>query len=177
MAKAVKRVKQQASAGAVPQTKEEVVAAIAEIGRHQRARQRIEAAMNDELAAIKERRETEAEPHNDAIAELSRGVQTWCEAHRDELTQGNKVKYASLASGEVKWRMRPPSVTVRGKEIVIETLKGLGLGRFVRTVEEVNKEAILADQKAVSNVKGITVSQGEDFVIEPFEDKLEEVAV
>ncbi|MEN6439446.1 MAG: host-nuclease inhibitor Gam family protein [Syntrophobacter sp.] len=172
-----KKVKQQASTGFVPQTKEDVIAAIAEIGRHQRERARIEAAMNDELATVKERCETEAGPHNEAIASLSQGVQIWCEANRNLLTQGGKVKSAILPSGEVKWRMRPPSVSVRGKEIVIETLKRLGLDRFVRSTEEVNKEAILAEQQAVRDVKGITISQGEDFVIEPFEQELESVAV
>jgi len=53
---------------------------------------------------------------------------------------------------------------------VIETLKRLGLGRFVRTKEEVNKEAILANPKAVAGVAGIKVVQGiEDFAVTPFE--------
>ncbi|MCE5242901.1 MAG: host-nuclease inhibitor Gam family protein [Desulfobacteraceae bacterium] len=174
---ALKRVKQQASTTAIPQSLDAVIEAIAQIGRHQRERLRIEAAMNDELAAVKQRYEQEAAPHNDAITDLSRGVQTWCEAHRDELTQGGKVKFASLPSGEVKWRMRPPKVVLRGQEAVIEALRRLGLGRFVRTREEVNKEAILAEPEAVQDVKGLSISQGEDFVIEPFESRLEEVRV
>ncbi|MCE5335236.1 MAG: host-nuclease inhibitor Gam family protein [Desulfobacteraceae bacterium] len=170
-----KKVKQEASEW-VPQTREQVTAAIAEIGEHQRERDRIQADMNDELAAVKERHEKQAEPHNEAIVALSRGVRTWCEANRESLTGGGKTKTASLPSGEVKWRMRPPKVVVRAVDSVLQALKQLGFSRFVRTKEEINKEAILLEPAAVAGIKGISVTQGEDFIIMPFETKLEEVA-
>lgn len=171
----VSRVKSAAADFPVPQSKDETVAAIAEIGRRERERDRIQAAMNDELATIRERWEREAAPHNEAVRGLSKGVQLWCEAHRDELTEGGKVKTASLASGEVSWRLRPPSVGVRGPEAVIASLKMLGLGRFVRIKEEVNREAILAEPKTVESVKGISLIQIEDFIISPFKTDLEEI--
>jgi len=53
---------------------------------------------------------------------------------------------------------------------VIETLNRLGLSQFVRSKEEINKEAILNEPEAVKGVAGITVVTGvEDFVITPFE--------
>lgn len=168
------RIKQEASDGPVPQTREAAIEAIAEIGRRQRERERIQTAMNDELAAIKERYEADALPHNEAIVALSRGVRTWCESNRELLTRG-KTKTVILPSGEVRWRVRPPRVVLRAVESVIGTLKELGLSRFVRTKEEINKEAILADPDAVANIKGISITQGEDFVIVPYETKLEEV--
>jgi len=113
-------------------------------------------------------------------------VQAWCEANRAQLTQDGKVKYANLASGEIKWRMRPPKVVVRGAETVIELLKQLGLKMFLREKTEINKEAILAgavfqDDKILAPtelraVPGIKLEQAEDFVIIPFESQLEEVA-
>jgi len=172
-----KRIKQEAAKYPVPQSREETVEAIAEIGRRQRERERLQADMNDEIAEIKRRFEEQATPHNDAIAALTRGVHVWCEAHRDELTQGGKVKSAHLASGEVRWRMRPPKVVLRAVESVLESFKALGLTRFIRTKEEVNKEAVLAEIEAVQHIKGISVTQGEDFVIIPFETELEEIAV
>ncbi|OCN21072.1 hypothetical protein AN665_0211575 [Serratia marcescens] len=46
----------------------------------------------------------------------------------------------------------------------------LGLERFIRRKEEINKEAILNEPSAVSGVAGITVKTGiEDFAIVPFE--------
>ncbi|RMF66571.1 MAG: host-nuclease inhibitor protein Gam [Alphaproteobacteria bacterium] len=149
---------------------------ILRIGRHQNERKRIEAAMNDRIQKIRDEYQAKAAPHAEAIAELSRGVQVWCEAHRAELTQNGKRKSADLGAGEIMWRMRPPKVSLRNVTGVIETLNRLGLTRFLRTKIEVNKEAILAEPDAVEGVKGISITQGEDFVIKPHESELEEVA-
>lgn len=83
------------------------------------------------------------------MAELQSGIQTWCEAHRDELTGNGKVKFANLTTGEVQWRNRPPSVSIRGADNVIELLRRLGLERFIRVKEEINKDAILNEKEAV----------------------------
>lgn len=170
------RLKTDAVPVQVPQTKDEAIAAIAAIGRHQRERTRIEASMNDELAKIREGWEKAAAPHLEQIRALTTGVHLWCEAHRDELTQGGKVKYAHLASGEVKWRMTPPKVVVRAVENVLDYLRQAGLDRFIRQKEEINKEAVLAEPEAVAHIKGITFSQKEEFIVLPFETELEEVA-
>lgn len=175
MNKKTTRLKAEAVAHFVAQSREDVNNAIAEIGRCQRERARIEAEMNDKLAAVRAEHEAAAKPHADRIVDLQRGVQLWCEANRDELTKGGKVKTARMASGEVSWRMRPPSVTVRGADAVLKTLKALGLGSFIRTKEELDKEAILAAPGDVAGVRGISISQREDFVIKPDETQLEEI--
>lgn len=156
----------------VAQSRTDVEVAIRNIGKAQRRMQRIEAEMNDELAKIKERHEKAAQPHRDEVERLQKGVQTWCEANRDQLTPG-KTKTASFTTGEVSWRVRPPSCAIRGAEAVIDALKRLGLARFIRSKEEINKEAILNEPDAVKGVAGISINQGEDFNIEPFGDELE----
>ncbi|MEF9839204.1 host-nuclease inhibitor Gam family protein, partial [Escherichia coli] len=46
----------------------------------------------------------------------------------------------------------------------------MGLERFIRTKEEVNKQAILAEPDAVKGIAGIKVNKGaEGFEVEPFE--------
>lgn len=160
----------------VPQTKDDVVGCIAAIGRHQRERARIETLMNDELATVREAWEKQAAPHLEEIKRLVAGVQFWCEANRAALTQDGKVKYAHLASGDVKWRMTPPKVTVRALDNLLEVLKQLGLTRFIRIKEEINKEAVLAEPDAVTHLKGITLTQKEEFIVQPFETELEEIA-
>jgi phage host-nuclease inhibitor protein Gam len=165
------RIKTEA-ATVVAQNREEVDAFIQQIGEAQRRRDELQTAMNDELARVKEHFEAQAAPHAAVIRELGEGVRVWCEAHRVELTRDGKVKTAKLAAGEISWRTRPPKVTVRGEEIVIAALKRLGLGRFVRTKDEVNKTAILQEP---ADVRGISISKGEDFVIKPFATELEEV--
>ena len=61
---------------------------------------------------------------------------------------------------------------VTGAEAVLDALRRMGLKRFIREKEEVNKDAILNEPAAVAHVPGIAISQGEDFVVVPFEAEL-----
>ena len=171
MAKPVKRIKSTAVAY-VPQNRDAVIADIKRIGDLQREASRLETEMNDAIAEITEKFAALIAPIKTDIETLSKGVQGWCEANRDELTNGGKVKTANLVTGDVSWRVRPPSVSIRGMDAVMETLERLGLQRFIRTKQEINKEAILLEPKAVAGVAGITVKSGiEDFSIIPFEQE------
>ena len=79
-------------------------------------------------------------------------------------------KTVNLITGEVSWRQRPPSIAVRGAEAVLESLRTLGLHRFIRTKDEVNKEAMLNEPELAATVAGVSVIKGkEDFAITPFE--------
>ncbi|TPC97987.1 host-nuclease inhibitor protein Gam [Escherichia coli] len=171
MAKPAKRIKN-AAAAYVPQSRDAVVCDIRRIGDLQRKAARLETEMNDAIAEITEKYASQIAPLKTSIETLSKGVQGWCEANRDELTNGGKVKTANLVTGDVSWRQRPPSVSIRGVDAVMETLERLGLQRFIRTKQEINKEAILLEPKAVAGVAGITVKSGiEDFSIIPFEQE------
>ena len=153
----------------VCQSKELTAEAIRALGDAQRELTRVETEINDQIAAITAERKGEIEAIKTRIETLTGGIQTWCEAHRVELLAGGG-KEANLITGLVKWRQRPPSVSIRSVDKVLETLRSLGLGRFIRSKDEPNKEAMLADPKAVSGIAGITIVTGiEDFVIEPFE--------
>ncbi len=177
MAKAATRLKVTAATFPVPQTVEEANDFVAKLGASQRERTLIETAMNDELAAVKARHEAEAKPFKDEIEALTRGLHTYAEGHRDVLTRDGKVKFHRFAAGEIAWRVRPPKVTIRGIDTVIEALKRLGLTRFLRVKEEINKEAMLVEAEVAITVSGITIgSGGEDFIVKPFETELEEVA-
>lgn len=169
MAAKTKRIKS-AAAVYVPQNKEDVIGDIKKIGDLQRELEREQTIMNDAIGAITERHAPGIEALKKDIDTLSQGVQSWCEAHRDELTRNSKTKTASLITGKVEWRNRPPSVGIRGAETVLETLRRLNLDRFIRTKEEINKDAILNEPEAVKGVAGITIRSGiEDFSITPFE--------
>ncbi len=169
------RTKSAASTVPVPQSRDQAVDAIAQIGQSQREQARIEAAMNDELSAIKQRYEEAATPFKKQIGDLTAGVQTWCEANRAVLTDGNKTKTVNLSSGVVKWRLTPPSVKVgRGMTAaVLAAIRLAGLADlFIRTTEELNKEAVLAAPEKVAGVGGLTIHQAEEFVIEPYAEEI-----
>lgn len=168
MAKTKNRLKGEAVG--MPQSKEEVILSIKEVGDIQREIARTEAAMNDEIGRITQIFAPTIEEKYEQLKVLQVGIQAWCEVNRDNLTQGGKTKTVNFTTGEVSWRSRPDSVSIKKVEVVLETLKQCQLQRFIRIKEEINKEAILADKLAVTAIPGITINSGkEDFSITPFE--------
>lgn len=173
MAKGKTRLKA-AAASYIPQSREQVSVDIKKIGDIQRELTRIETDMNDEIAVITNKNVPTIQALKAEMETLQKGVQGWCEANRDDITNGRKTKTANLITGEVSWRTRPESVTVKGVDVVMAALKKLKLDRFIRRKEEVNKEAILADKNAVAEIKGIVINSGvEDFAITPFEQDIQ----
>lgn len=157
-----------------PQTLNDCAADIKKLGDLQRDHARTTADMNDEIAKITKRYQPQLEAISERIETLRNGVQTYCEANRNSLTNEGKVKTANFVTGEVNWRQRPPSVGIRGADAVLETLARMGLTRFIRTKQEPNKEAMLNEPDAVRGIAGITIVTGvEDFVITPFEAQAE----
>ncbi|EHN5171720.1 host-nuclease inhibitor Gam family protein [Salmonella enterica] len=173
MAKKNSRLKA-AAAAYTPQSKEQVSVDIKKIGDIQRELTRIETDANDQIAVIMNQNTPQIEALRAELDVLQKGVQTWCEAHRADITKDGKTKTANLITGEVAWRTKPDSVSIKGVELVLETLKKLKLDRFIRRKEEVNKDAVLADKKAVESIKGISIVSGkETFSITPFEQEIE----
>lgn len=162
----------------VPKNREEAEAWIRQIGDHRREVVRIETAMNDEIAAVKDKHEQLAKPYRDDVEALIDGLQAWAVANREQLTGGGKRQSAEMATGMISWRVLPSRVTIRKAENVLDALKKLGLQRFIRTREEINKEAMLDDQEAARLVPGVTIgSAGETFNVDPFETELEAAKV
>ncbi len=170
--KTTKKTRVKATATTVPQSREQAQSWIKELGDTQRKLGVVTAEMNDQLAEITDSYKPQINELTDKTKELQKGIQTWCEAHRDELTD-SKTKTANLVTGEVSWRQRPPSVSLRGIPSIIENLHTLGLERFIRVKEEPNKDAMLNEPEVASSVAGVTINTGvEDFVIKPFEQEV-----
>lgn len=160
----------------VPQSKTDCAEFIRSLGDLQRDFERVRASMNDRIAAITQEHQPELDELQQRMTALQEGIQIWAEAHRVELCgEGDKLgKTANLVTGEVSWRVRPPSVSIKGVDSVLETLQRMGLGRFIRSKNEPNKEAMLNEPTAVRGVAGITIVSGvEDFIVTPFEVKVE----
>lgn len=155
---------------AVPQSRDEVVKNIGRIGYLQGQIMVAKAQHDEQVRTIGERLEEVTTPLADELKSLEAGVQAYCEANRNQLTNGGKVKFHDFGTGRVNWRLRPPSVSLRKVEAVLENCKTLGLLAFIRIKEEINKDAMLADPEKAATIAGVTIkSEGEDFVIEPVE--------
>src|SRR5579871_2785776 len=130
---------------------------IESIGEAQRERTILEAQMNDELARVKSKYEERASGLGRQLGAMMRGLQAWCEANRAELTRDGKTKTVKFAAGEVSWRMRPPSVTIRGAKKVLAYLLEKGMTTFVRTKHEIDKEAMLAHPGLAAEIRGVKI--------------------
>jgi len=69
--------------------------------------------------------------------------------------------------------MTPLSVSLRDAESILKSLRSLGLQRFIRIKEEVSKEAMLKEPDVAKTVKGVSISQREEFVAKPAELEVE----
>lgn len=155
------------------QSKEEAEAHIARLGDIQRRLARIQADYGDKAAALKAEAEAEAAPLKAEAEDIQTRVQGWCEANRDALTRGGKVKFADLTTGKVTWRNLPPKVSIRGVERVLEECRRLGLTQFIRTKLEPNKDVMLAEAALAATLPGVHIgSEGEEFAIEPFQPEV-----
>jgi phage host-nuclease inhibitor protein Gam len=158
----------------VPQTDAEAREAIRTLGDLNRNLVRLEAEMNDQIAQLQQDYGNRAAPLRDQASAMVEGLRIFAEANRDRLT-GGKVKFHLFSTGKISWRQKPAKVSIKGVETVIAAIRAMGLGpRFLREKVEINKEAMLEDRATAAAIRGVTIgSDGEDFVVEPFETELQ----
>lgn len=154
---------------AVPKSLDEAAQFLAQIGAEQRATEKIRLGLNAKVDELKTKAMADDEPHQTKVLQLVEGLFAFAEAHRDQLTDGGKRKTVEVPTGTFGWRMTPPAVKLRDVEAILESLKSLKLKRFIRTKEEVDKEAMLKEPDVAKTVKGVSISQHEDFVAKPAE--------
>ncbi len=148
---------------------------IRDLGINRRERDRIQAAMNEELAKVRARYEEKARPFSEKADQLERGLRTWCEAHRAELTDQGKVKTHRFGAGEICWKNRPASVVIADAKAVLAHLIDRGMKKFIRVTRAIDKQAMLKDPDKAAKVPGVKIeSSGEDFIITPFGADLEQ---
>lgn len=154
----------------VPQSREDAVFSVGRIGELRRAIAAQKALADEVIRLAGEKFERDTLDLAAELAEHEQGIQTWCEANRLTLTNGGKVKYHDFGTGRINWRLKPASVTIRGLETVLEACRKVGFLEFIRTKEEANKEAMLADPDRARLINGVTISsEGEQFEIVPAE--------
>lgn len=129
-------------------------------------------AMDQEIATIRENYDGTISWCNKSLEEKTDLIRAWAEANPSEF---NGLKSLAMVNGTVGWRIGQPTLkTLAGWtwDRVLEKLKIHGMGlRYIRTKEEVNKQAILGEREVLSPEKmramGVRVVQDESFFIEP----------
>ncbi len=133
-----------------------------------------EAKMNDEIQSIRDRYDKLTKRSREQWAALSADIETFCIQHKDEF---ERTRSRDLTHGIVAFRTNPPKVSFLNRKYnlntVIELLRKLGLAkRYLRIKEDLDKDAILADNaaKEITDEKlaacGLKIDQIESFSIE-----------
>lgn len=156
-----------------PQNLNEAAEFVHRIGEAERAIEQANNEMNAKLEEVKQPYMERVGQHQHHLAALVEGLYAYAQGNRSELTDGDKKKTVTLPTGTFSWRMTPKSVLIKGKDDVLAKLKELKLDRFIRTKEEVDKEAMLKEESVAVSVDGITIEQREEFVVKPAETKAE----
>ncbi len=162
----------------VPQSRADAAREIATLGKLRNQIDRAKAKADTRIATIETALADELAPLVDEQKERVKNLHAYCAANRQELTDQGKTKTVAFETGEVKWRNTPKKVTLSKIADIIPRLRTAGLSKFLRTKEEIDKEAILKDEASreqASAIKGITISSREEFAIKPNETAVEEV--
>ncbi len=172
---AKQKLKTPAADYAIPANRQEADEFIRKIGVLSRDRALIQTTLDAHAAALKAEYEEKAKPLAEETVSLMKGLQSWCETHRAELLKdgGKTVKFAH---GEVAWRNRPASVTLRGVDAIIAYCKEKLNWLFLRINIEVSKEMMLANKDLARTIPGVTIaSGGEEFIVTPVEAPLQPI--
>lgn len=151
----------------------EADAVIRLVGERQIARDRMEGVMNERIAAVKAEYENHLKGVDAEIAAAEAALEAWCVKHRDEMTPAGKDPRSSGlvwrgVFGKVAWRITPPKLTLLKKvEKVLAALKAQRLEHCIRTVEEPNKEVLLALDDATLKTVHCQKKGGEQFEVKP----------
>lgn len=173
IAQSSRRLKQPAFTLAAPQSDDDANAAIYRIGELNRQIDLLDIGFKDAVAQVKATFEDQTKPLGAERDALMNGVQAFAEANRKRITRGGEVKFATFPAGKLLWRLRPARCALPKDEtklaVMIAWIKANGFMQFIRTKEEISREAMLAEPELALKVPGIRIgSEGEDFVIEPF---------
>jgi len=152
-----------------PQNLAEAAQSLADIGAVKRRIKELNRALNEEVERAKSEAAKKVAPLAEKSQQLFEGLYVFAERRRAELTQDGKTRTISVVSGDFGWCTTPPAVIIKNIEKVLAELHSRQLTAFIRTKEEINKEAMLADQGNALRVPGVKISQHEEFFAKPSE--------
>jgi len=152
-----------------PRSREEMESLVGDIAALEITLRAHAAAMDAELQGVRERYEPMIAACAEQITPLILRARAWAEEHPAEF---GKHKSIEMIHGTIGWRVNTPSLkTLAGWtwDRVLEAVKKCAPS-YVRTKEDVNKQAILNDREMLGqDLKqlGVRVVQEEDFFVDP----------
>jgi phage host-nuclease inhibitor protein Gam len=128
------------------------------------------AVIQKRLAEIQQRLEEETLPLRTQMEILVDGLFIFFETNSPELTEDGARRSVDLGTGVIGERLNPWKAEIKKAEDVLEELKRMSLSQFIRTKEELSRDAMLATEesrKLASQVKGVSIVREEEFFVSP----------
>ena len=154
-------------------TLEQAEAAMNELVSAENDRRKIVAARDSEILIINESFGPDITQLEELVAEKTNALRAWAEANPDVFPKNRKS--LDLNSGVLGFRTGTPKLALLSRAWtwakVIAAVQDAGFAFFVRTKEELDKDAIIAEVRAgrsgLATQIGVKVVQDESFFIEP----------
>ena len=124
------------------------------------------------IAAIQKMAADATDAPKEEVRDLVEGLFVFFETNSPELTEDGARRSVDLLTGVIGERLSPWKVELKGVEEVLEELHRMGLTKFIRPKEEVNKDAMLSsetDRNLAATVKGVSVVREDTFFVKPTE--------
>lgn len=153
----------------VPTSVDDLSNFVSLIGETQKEINKIEDDLNAGIKKLREEASPKIKERESKISELMGGVYSFAKQNRKELTGDDETKTIKLSAGDILWRTAPPGVIIskNNEENVLNAIKSMKLSKFIRTTEEINREAMLADPEVAETIKGVTIGQKKFFIVKP----------
>jgi len=164
MAKKATTVTRKGQSVAVPTSRSEAAELLSRLGTLKRQADAAKTLFNKRLQAAADKAEAEVGPMISQSEAIMVALEKFAEAHREELLSDGARSF-TLANGTAGWRDHPPKVHIKCTEKVLEHLQQLKLTKFIRTVSEIDKDAMLADQATAETIDGVSIGQGSTFFV------------
>jgi len=141
-----------------------------------------ESDMNVKINAIKEKYTEDTKDAQRELDNLMADIESFCNKNKSDF---EKLRSRTLSFGTIGFRNNPPKVMLLNRKYnnntVLELVKRLFKGKYIRSKEELNKEDILADysQKIISDKDlsgfGLKIDSNETFYCEVNWEELQSV--
>lgn len=151
----------------------ELETAIIEMAKEKSFIAKKEALMNSKINKLKELFESETKESNANYSDLYSSAEAFCIKNK---LMFQKQRTIELTAGKVGFRINPPKVVMLNRKYnlktVLELVKKIFTGLYIRSKEELDKESILTDysQKKLTDDTlagiGLRVEQDETFFID-----------
>jgi len=152
-------------------TREELESVLGEYASAAIARGQLTLAMDEKINLVRKDYEGRLAELDDMLQGLFEDMEAWAVLHPAEFMPKRSI---DLVHGTLGFRTGNPTLkTIKGVkwEHVLDMLKCNRMGSYVRTIEEPNKDALLADREAIGAERlqalGLRVEQAERFYADP----------